>query len=97
MYIVMLNNFIVLPVDCGSPQPPVNGMVTDITNTLEGSEVTFQCGNATATAVCSKDGRWSPDPGQQVCGFQSGMNCLHHLWEIRSCIYMYIHVLNIFR
>ena len=58
-------------VDCGSPQPPVNGMVTDITSTLEGSEVTFQC-NITSTAVCNRDRRWSPDPGQRVCGFESG-------------------------
>ena len=47
----------------------MNGLVTDIANTTEGSEVTFQCN---ATAVCNRDGRWSPDPGQQVCGFQSG-------------------------
>ena len=50
----------------------MNGLVTDIANTMEGSEVTFQC-NATTIAVCNSDGRWSPDPGQQVCGFQSGM------------------------
>ena len=54
-------------------------MLTGInTNTMEGSEVTFQCN---ATAVCSRDGRWSPDPGQQVCGFQSGISSM-----IRICM-----------
>ena len=57
-------------VNCGSPQPPVNGMVTNITSTLEGSEVTFQCN--TLTAICNRDGRWSPTPGKQVCGYNSG-------------------------
>ena len=52
----------------------MNGLVAEIASTREGSEVIFQY-NATAIAVCSRDGRWSPDPGQRVCGFQSGMTC----------------------
>ena len=67
-------------VDCGSPQPPVNGLVVEIASMREGSEVIFQCN---ASAVCSRDGRWSPDPGQQVCGFQSGSRV--HIQSITNC------------
>ena len=60
-------------VDCGYPGPPVNGSFGgDITSTVEGSEITYQCDDGltpegTMTAVCGEDGEWRPYPGDVEC------------------------------
>ena len=59
--------------DCGYPDPPVNGSFGgDITSTVEGSEITYQCDDGltpegTMTAVCGQDGEWIPNPGDVEC------------------------------
>ena len=44
----------------------------DITSTVEGSEITYQCDDGltpegTMTAVCEEDGEWRPNPGDVEC------------------------------
>ena len=44
----------------------------DITSTVEGSEITYQCDDGftpegTMTAVCGEDGEWRPNPGDVEC------------------------------
>ena len=59
--------------DCGYPDPPVNGSFGgDITSTVEGSEITYQCDDGLSpegnmTAVCGEDGEWRPNPGDVEC------------------------------
>ena len=57
--------------DCGAPSPPVNGFL-NLTNTTEGSAVVFQCDpgfvpEGKMTAVCGRDGQWTPNPGGTTC------------------------------
>ena len=60
-------------VDCGAPLPPVNGsFLQPHTNTTEGSVVVFQCDpgfdpEGEVTAVCGRDGQWTPNPGGVTC------------------------------
>ena len=59
--------------DCGAPPPPVKGsLLQPHTNTTEGSVVVFQCGpgfvpEGEMTAVCGRDGQWTPNPGGVTC------------------------------
>ena len=59
--------------DCGAPPPPVNGsLLQPHTNTTEGSVVVFQCDSgfvpeSMMTAVCGRDGQWTPNPGGVTC------------------------------
>ena len=59
--------------DCGYPDPPVNGSFGgDITSTVEGSEITYQCDDGLTpegnmTAACREDGEWRPNPGDAEC------------------------------
>ena len=58
--------------DCGAPAPPMNGSMQSYTNTTEGSVVVFQCDSGFVpegeiTAVCGRDSRWTPDPGDVTC------------------------------
>ena len=44
----------------------------DITSTVEGSEITYQCDDGLTpegnmTAVCGEDGEWRPNPGDVEC------------------------------
>ena len=44
----------------------------DITSTVEGSEITYQCDDGltpegNVTAVCGEDGEWRPNPGDVEC------------------------------
>ena len=44
----------------------------NITSTVEGSNVTYQCDDGlapegTMTAVCGEDGEWRPNPGDVEC------------------------------
>ena len=59
--------------DCGVPPPPVNGfLLQPHTNTTEGLVVVFQCDlgfvpEGEMTAVCGRDGQWTPNPGGVTC------------------------------
>ena len=58
--------------DCGALPPPTNGFVQPHTNTTEGSVVVFQCDpgfvpEGVMTAVCGRDGQWTPNPGGVTC------------------------------
>ena len=58
--------------DCGAPPPPVNGFLQPRTNTTEGSVVVFHCDpgfvpEGVMTAVCGRDGQWTPNPGGVTC------------------------------
>ena len=59
--------------DCGAPPSPVNGsLLQPNTNTTEGSVVVFQCDpgfvpEGVMTAVCGRDGQWTPNPGGVTC------------------------------
>ena len=60
------------PVGCSFPSLPVNGMISDLTATNEGAEVTYQCGPGfqpqnISTAVCGSNSLWSPDPALHNC------------------------------
>ena len=58
-------------VDCGSPFPPRNGLVTSYTNTTEGSVAFYSCDPGLVPemgmrAVCTMNG-WSPNPANLSC------------------------------
>ena len=58
--------------DCGAPTPPVNGFQQSYANTTRGSVVVFQCNpgfvpEGVMTAVCGRDGQWTPNPGGVTC------------------------------
>ena len=60
------------PAGCPSPSVPVNGMISGLTATNEGAEITYQCGPGfqpqnISTAVCGSNGLWSPDPALHDC------------------------------
>ena len=70
---------ILLVVNCGAPNLPVNSSVLSglSSGTGKGSEVIFQCNGGLSpsnkiTIVCTSEERWSPDPGGIVCGEQRG-------------------------
>ena len=70
--------FCLITVNCGRPRPPANGFIEAYENTTEGVEIFFRC-NAEfvpaqrVRAVCTSDGRWSPNPTAFECGGE--MNC----------------------
>jgi len=58
--------------DCGTPVPPVRGLLQPYTNTTEGSMVVFYCNSSLVsegemTTVCGSDGQWNPNPGSLNC------------------------------
>lgn len=58
-------------VDCGVPEPPMNGSVV-YTRTTEGANLTFDCDIFffpvdTPTAVCTREGVWVPLPAEYNC------------------------------
>ena len=60
------------PAGCPRPSVPVNGMISGLTATNEGAEITYQCGPGfqpqnISTAVCGSNGLWSPDPALHDC------------------------------
>ena len=62
------------PAGCPRPSVPVNGMISNLTATNEGAEITYQCGPGFQpqniyifTAVCGSNGLWSPDPALHDC------------------------------
>ena len=74
----MLQNFIVPctlihTVDCGIPNPPINGYLSSYPDTKEGTIVTFQCDadeyvpSVVLDSTCSNLGMWVPDPEQHEC------------------------------
>lgn len=61
------------PVDCGVPDPPVNGsFVGSLTDTTEDSIVFYKCDHGlfpmqNLSSVCGGDGMWNPNPRDQSC------------------------------
>ena len=58
--------------DCGPPPSLTNGSLQPHTNTTEGSVAVFQCDpgfvpEGEMTAVCGRDGQWTPNPGGITC------------------------------
>ena len=58
--------------DCGPPPSLTNGSLQPHTNTTEDSVVVFQCDpgfvpEGEMTAVCERDGQWTPNPGGITC------------------------------
>ena len=69
-------------------------MLTDVTSTLEGSEVTFQCNeglfpSSEITIVCTSEERWSPDPQGIVCGEQPGISNHGSISILQICLTHY--------
>ena len=66
-----------MAIECGDPAAPQHGHLGLYNSTLQGSHVTFWCAVGWLpaeryTAICTSEGKWSPDPALFVC---SGMLC----------------------
>ena len=64
-------------VNCGDPNPPNNGSLSDFTHTREGARVTFSCNDGfrplkTITSICMDTGMWMPPPDDHVCILVTG-------------------------
>ena len=62
----------ITPANCSDPAVPRNGSIDPYQNTTEGAEIFFRCNPGFVPAgrmraVCGADGRWIPDPADQVC------------------------------
>ena len=71
-----------LPVDCGDPSLPMNGVVMAYDSTLEGSQIVFQCGpgfvpSQQMMSVCAANGIWTPNP--------AGLEC-RGTWVYHDCL-----------
>ena len=61
------------PVDCGVPDPPVNGsFVGSIEDTSEGSMIFYKCNDSlfpigNLPSTCGSNGMWNPNPMDQRC------------------------------
>ena len=58
-------------VHCGSPVAPQHGSLENYTNTTEGAEIFYNCGQSwvpegRTRAVCTRNG-WSPNPADLSC------------------------------
>jgi len=57
-------------VDCGPPRPPSDGFLESYTNTIEGSEVFYNCDTGFVRgrmrSVCTRNG-WTPNPADLNC------------------------------
>ena len=59
-------------VDCGRPGTPVNGHLGDFYNTIEGTNITFQCNegytpSAVEATTCTASALWEPNPANHIC------------------------------
>ena len=75
-YTAQYNHFILspyfLPADCGDPSLPMHGFVMVYNNTLENSQIVFQCSPGFVPSwemmsVCDANGSWTPDPAGLEC------------------------------
>lgn len=60
------------PVDCGIPDPPVNGSLLGSINTTEDSMIFYRCNEGlfpmgNLPSVCGGNGVWKPNPRDQCC------------------------------
>ena len=65
-------------VNCGVPDPPVNGTVDTPDHTREGSSVDYRCDDgfrpsANFTSICDNTTLWIPPPQSHICTFIVGM------------------------
>ena len=74
LYIIIM--LLIMPtvtaIDCGAPVPSQHGQLGPYNKTLQGSRVTFGCESGWLpigkySAICTSEGKWSPDPAQFVC------------------------------
>ena len=75
----------VTPVDCGPPVTPQNGFLESYTDTTEGSEVFYSCGEhmvpeGRMTAVCTRNG-WCSNPANLRCAIGM-LYCQHILLKL---------------
>lgn len=57
---------------CEQPQPPINGILGDVSSSLAGSIISFQCNEGLfppgqLSATCSDLGKWQPNPAKVNC------------------------------
>jgi hypothetical protein len=68
---------ILLAVNCGQPDPPVNGSLMTILHTREGATVDFSCDedfipSMVETATCAHTALWIPAPEDHNCTLVEG-------------------------
>ena len=64
-------SLVISSVDCGSPVAPQHGYLENYTNTTEGAEVFYSCGQnlfpeGRMRTMCTRNG-WSPNPADLSC------------------------------
>jgi hypothetical protein len=66
---------------CGPPSPPPNGFIFPYSSTVDGAVVNFTCQKSASfldeAAVCSKQGKWDPDPAE-FCTLYSALGDLYY-------------------
>ena len=71
----MASYFII--VDCGVPDPPINGTMGNYSNTEVGATLQFWCNEGfhspdIRVSVCSNQGLWTPLPQEHNCRGKNG-------------------------
>lgn len=65
-----------LIVNCGDPNPPLNGSLGKYPHTREGASVAFWCNDEPSSimnSTCMNTSLWKPPPGQHRCTSVNGM------------------------
>ena len=80
-------DLITTAVDCGAPQPPLNGTVDTYSSTTEGSSITYHCNMGLfpvnkLVSVCSCTGQWTPNPTELSCTTELSM---HQVLQFCTC------------
>ena len=75
-YIIIMHYY-VPAVDCGAPQPPVSGFIKNMSSTILGAVISFQCDQGFSPpeerpATCARDedtgsAVWEPNPAEHTC------------------------------
>ena len=67
-------------VDCGQPEFPSNGVISNVSSTTEGANVTFQCeegllpSDSITLSTCNSTGQWTPSPADVQCLLAQGIS-----------------------
>ena len=74
------------PANCSDPTVPKNGSVEVRQNTTEGAQIHFRCNPGfvpagRTRAVCARNGRWNPDPGDITCTGRIETNSCEELFD----------------
>ena len=75
---MMMMILISTAVDCGIPEPPVNGYLGNYTGRKLSDIVTVQCGDGyipsmVMVSTCMQNGLWTPQPSDHNCTLVVGM------------------------